>query len=169
MTAASRGVMIARNFVLPFLTPWFLAAHRLMTTINDLLLDCNSVEEEAKVYHLTAPLLATMRGTNGGQGLGFVSFGIVLDTKTLSKIAIGITSVFGTIVPLVLALHQEEGLLLGADSSGCASISETQESTLVALRSANTSCFVRCDARPSEAHTQTVFDSNSQRLSPMVD
>ena len=126
-----------------------------MTTVNDLLLHCNSVEEEANVHRLTAPLLTTMRGTNGGQGLGFVCFGVVLDKKTLSKIGVGITSVFGTIVPLVLALHQEDSLLMGADNSGCTSISEAQESTLVALRSANTSCFVRCDAMPAQAQSYT--------------
>jgi len=66
-------------------------------------------------------------------------FGVVVDRKTLNKVAITVASTFATIVPVVLALkpdttHQEY------DGAACSTLSETQQAILTSFKLVNSSC-----------------------------
>ena len=116
-----------------------------MNRINELGLDCSAVEEATDVYRKTNPLLTTLRNLNGGMGLGFVVFGVVVDKRTLNKVLLGVTSIFGTAVPLILALMPAAGLPAGAGEEGagdaCADITAEQRAALSAVAETfNTSC-----------------------------
>jgi hypothetical protein len=67
----------------------------------------SSTEHASAIHRRTDPLLTTLQRLNGGQGLGFVVLGVVLDRKTLNKAAVGVASVFATLVPVVLALQPD--------------------------------------------------------------
>ena len=56
------------------------------------------------------------------QGLGFCAGGRVLDRTTLEKIFASISGLFGTVIPLIVALCDEEGFpasATGANASAC--------------------------------------------------
>ena len=58
-----------------------------------------------------------MKELNTGQGLGFTVFSVVVDKKTLNKLALAVLSTFATLVPIILALQPSpDGLVDGIGS-----------------------------------------------------
>jgi hypothetical protein len=49
-------------------------------------------DDDALIHNRTAPLMITLGRLNNNQGLGFKTFGVVVDKKTLNKIAFGVLS-----------------------------------------------------------------------------
>jgi hypothetical protein len=98
---------------------------KLMDRINLVSTKCTSVEHLNKVHLRTFPMLTCMKELNTGQGLGFCVFTVVVDKKTLNKLALAVLSTFATLVPIILALQPEPRELMdgankqAAVGSGC--------------------------------------------------
>lgn len=76
----------------------------LRLTINDLRLDYSSDAQSKTIHERTYPLQLTLAELNHGQGLGFLIFGHVIDSKSLRNLLIAVLSFYSTAIPLILAL-----------------------------------------------------------------
>jgi hypothetical protein len=79
----------------------------LFSTINESGLQPMKAGEDALIHNRTAPLMITLGRLNNNQGLGFKTFGVVVDKKTLNKIAFGVLSAFATVIPIMVALQPQ--------------------------------------------------------------
>lgn len=77
----------------------------LFSPINAIGLQPMQAGEDATIHARTQPPMITLSLLNNNQGLGFKTFGVVVDKKTLNKLAFGVLSAFATIIPIMIALQ----------------------------------------------------------------
>jgi hypothetical protein len=80
----------------------------LMTTLNNMRVH-NLADNELALQvlvnnHLTA-LETALAKQNGGRGLGFVAFGIVINKRVLSQVFVAVASVASTVLPIIMLLQ----------------------------------------------------------------
>ena len=91
---------------------------KLVNLLNDFGLDPELEADRAlEVHNKVFPLLSSLRGLHGSQGLGFVSMGTVIDRKTLNRSFVAIVSVSSVVIPIIVALQPESVLVDQAGSS----------------------------------------------------
>jgi hypothetical protein len=56
---------------------------------------------------IVAPLIETLNMLNGGQGLGFRVFGVVIDKKMLFRIGSTVVGLLATALPIVFGFRQD--------------------------------------------------------------
>jgi hypothetical protein len=79
----------------------------LAARINEFGLDWKSTTEANEISRKTRPLLETLHQLNHGQGLGFQVFGVVVDRKMLTRLVASVSSIFFTVVPIVMAMQPQ--------------------------------------------------------------
>jgi len=91
---------------------------KLVNLLNDFGLDPELEADRAlEVHNKVFPLLSSLRGLHGSQGLGFVSMGTVIDRKTLNRAFVAIVSVSSVVIPIIVALQPESVLVDQAGGS----------------------------------------------------
>jgi hypothetical protein len=84
-----------------------------------------------------------IQNLNGGQGLGFVVFGVVIDIGMINKIFTALVSFLITVVPIVLTLHDsayESGTNDMGTASECRLTSDQTDLVHKSFTSFNTTC-----------------------------
>ncbi len=94
------------------------------------------------IHQRTFPLITTLRTMNYGQGLGFMVFGKVVDKKTINLILVGMSSLLGTLLPLLVVLTSsaQAELETRAGETQCALTDVQTAMVRAAFVGANTTC-----------------------------
>jgi len=94
---------------------------RLKQTLNEKRMDSIHSQEAA---NLITRLEQSLSASNGGQGVGFVAGGRLVDRQLLASAALALGSVLGAALPVVLAL-QPQTATGGAGACACANSKNT--------------------------------------------
>ena len=96
---------------------------RVSTLCDELLevLNANRLDDthDLAVRSELSLLIDSLNHLNGRQGLGFTSFGVVVDMRTLYRVGTGLVGVMSTVIPLIIGMMDPESSGSEAATADC--------------------------------------------------